>query len=304
MRVVLLPEFGIENLVLGEAPEPSPAAGEVLLAVEASTINPADAGLVSGSLAARIPSGTTPPFTPGWDLAGRIIAVGDDVDESLVGKRAVGYSPWFTTGLGTQAEFVALPLANIATAPESLAATQLTTLGLNGLTAWRAIDELALRPGDSLAILGAAGGVGGFATELAVARGVRVIAVVSDKDRAYARELGASSVLARGSSVRDILPAGVDALLDTASVASAALADIRDGGRYVTVTTSPESVRGITVTRIGARPDARALETLVAMASAGSLHTPVTQTFAAKYVKAAYREFAAGSHSGRIVLTF
>ena len=82
-------------------PDPTPAAGEVLVATEAATLNPADNALVSGALAARFAArGFEPPFTPGWDLAGPVTSVGDGVDPALVGSQVLGFSPVFDTGEG------------------------------------------------------------------------------------------------------------------------------------------------------------------------------------------------------------
>jgi NADPH:quinone reductase len=309
MRAVQIAEFGIQNLTVEELSDPVPAAGEVLIATEAATINPADAAVVSGAAAPGFPPGFKPPYTPGWDLAGRVVAVGDGVRSSLVGQRVVGFSLWFSTALGTQASLVALPVANIAIAPEGLKSSQLTTVGLNGLTAWRAVDEAALVPGEVLVIVGAAGSVGGFALELAVARRIRVIAVAAESDRETILSLGASDVVARehgpiGAGVRKIVPGGADVLIDTASVAAPALEAIRDGGRYVTTTVAPDPVRKITIGRIYGVPNAPALATLMGMASTGMLHTPVAREFDVSEAQAAFEEFGARPHYGRIVLTF
>ena len=309
MRAVRLATFGIENIRVDEVTDPIPAAGEVLIATEAATINPADAAVVSGALAAAIPPSIRAPYTPGWDLAGRVVAPGEGVDNTLLGKRVVGFSPWFAAGHGTQASLVALPTDNIAVAPDGLASARLTTVGLNGLTAWRAIDELSPAAGETLVITGAAGSVGGFALELALARGVRVFAAVYERDRDAVLALGASDVVTPeegglAATVRAILPDGADALLDTASLAGATLGAIRDGGRYVTTTNAPAPERGINVTNIYGRADAPALATLIEMATSGRLHTPVARTFPVYEARAAYEEFVSGPHRGRIVLTF
>jgi len=309
MRAVRLAEFGVENIRVDEVADPLPAAGEVLIATEAATINPADAAVVSGAAAAGFPPSIRAPYTPGWDLTGRVVALGAGVDNALRDARVVGFSPWFEAGHGTQASRVALPVSNIGVAPDGLPAVQLTTVGLNGLTAWRAIDELNPVAGETLVITGAAGSVGGFALELAIARGVRVIAAVRERDRDALLALGASDVVASedgdlATTVRRILPDGADALFDTASFAGASLGAIRDGGRYVTSTDAPASERGITTTKIYGRADAPALATLIEMAAAGRLHTPVARTFDMSDARAAYKEFASGPHRGRIVLTF
>jgi NADPH:quinone reductase-like Zn-dependent oxidoreductase len=310
MRAVQLNDWGIENIRAEDARDPVAAAGEVLIATEAATINPADLSMVSGRFASWLPASISAPYTPGWDVAGRIVAVGDGVDASLVGSRAVGFSNWVEAGHGTQASLVALPRGNVATAACGLASAQLTTVSLNGLTAWAAIKELGLETGQTLVIAGAAGSVGGYALELAVARGIRVIAAVSGRDRDYVRNLGASEAAARedgdlGAVVRKFVPDVADALFDTTtSLASAGLGAVKDGGMYVTSTTPPESERGIRATKIYGLPDGDALQTLVDMATAGRLHTPVAREFNVGQARAAYEEFASGPHRGRIVLTF
>jgi NADPH2:quinone reductase len=309
MRAVRLPDFGIENLKVEELEDPVPAAGEVLIAVNAATINPADAAVVSGAAAGGFPPTFKAPYTPGWDLAGHVTAVGDGVDGDLVGKRVVGFSLWFAEAHGTQASLVALPLENIAVAPDTLSDAQLTTVGLNGLTAWACLEEAALQPGEILVVTGAAGSVGGYVTEIAVSRGFRVIGVASARDTEPLKTYGVSDVVTKeqgdlGAAVRAILPDGADVLIDTASIAGPALAAIKDGGRYVTSTVAPDTERDITIGHIYGVPNAPALATLVELASAGTLHTPVAKTFDVNDVQAAYTEFGAAPHYGRIVLTF
>jgi NADPH2:quinone reductase len=133
--------------------------------------------------------------------------------------------------------------------------------------------------------------------------------VAAGSDRETVLSLGASDVISRadgptGAGVRKIVPSGADVLIDTASVAAPALEAIRDGGRYVTTTVAPGPVRDITVGRIYGVPDAPALAMLVGMAAAGTLHTPVAREFDVSEARAAYEEFGARPHYGRIVLTF
>jgi NADPH:quinone reductase len=216
----------------------------VLIATEAATINPADLAIVTGTAAPRFPPEAIPPYIPGWDLVGQVAGSADGADNTMKGARVVGFTNWFRTGRGTQASVVALPAANVVIAPDGLPSAKLTTVGVNGLAAWRGLADLNLSTGDTLVITGAAGGVGGFATELAVARGLTVIAAVREDARRDARALGAHAVARVGEEelgtvVRRIVPDGADALLDTASIGAAALGAVRDGGRYVTVTVPP-----------------------------------------------------------------
>lgn len=309
MKRVSISSFGVDNLQVLEVNDAVAGPGEILIQADAATINPADFGVISGATAGGFPPSFQPPYTPGWDVAGHVVAVGDGVDASWVGERVVGFSLWFATSVGTQAGLVALPVENVAKAPDILPAEQLTTVGLNGLTAWRAVDELDPQVGETIVVGGAGGSVGGYALQLIIARGARVIAAVSAKDGDKVRSLGASDVAARedgpvGPSVRALIAAGADGFLDTASIGAPALDAVRDGGRYVTTTAPVESARNIRTANIYGVPDAEALATLVQMASDGQLDTPVAMTFDVTDAAAAYREFAAGGHSGRIVLTF
>jgi NADPH:quinone reductase len=309
MKAVQVGEFGIEQVKVREVADPSPGQGEVLIATEAATINPADFAVATGAVAARLPWGSAPPYTPGWDLVGRIVATGAGVDPAVIGSRVLGFSLWFESLRGTQASLVALPIGNVVPAPDGLPSAQLTTVGLNGLTAWRGLADLKLASGETLVVTGASGSVGGFAVELAAARGFTVIGVVREEQKQDALELGAAASVSAtaadlGAAVREIIPGGADALLDTASIAGAALAAIRDGGKYVTVTATPSAERGIDVFRSGGRMDGPALSTLADMATAGRLHTPVAHAYGVDDVRAAYEAFAKRTGRGRLVLTF
>jgi NADPH:quinone reductase len=309
VRAVRVEEFGIDKVEVRELPDPTPGIGEVLVATEAATVNPADAAVASGAAAPRFPTGAIGPFTPGWDVVGTITACGDGVDSSLVGTSVIGFSLWFESFRGTQASLVALPIGNVVPAPDGLAPVHLTTVGLNGLTAWRGLADLRLTGGESLVITGAAGGVGGFAVELAASRGFSVVGIVHEEDADQALALGATSAISSegedlGRRVGELVPGGADALFDTASIGAGALAAVRDEGKYVTVTNLPSPERGVDVFRSGGRMDAEALATVAAMASAGHLQTPVAQTFELDQARDAYRAFAKRAGRGRIVLTF
>lgn len=309
VKAVQVARFGPEHVEVAEVADPSPGQGEVLIATEAATINPADFAVVAGAVAARLPWGSAPPYTPGWDLVGHIVATGEGVSPSVIGSRVLGFSLWFESLRGTQAALVALPVGSVVAVPEDLRSAQLTTVGLNGLTAWRGLADLKLAGGETLVVTGACGSVGGFAVELAASRGFTVIAVVRAAQKQEARELGAARAVSAsdadlGAAIREIIPQGADALLDTASVAGPALAAIRDGGRYVTVTTLPSAERGIDVFRSGGRMDAPALRTLADMASTGRLHAPVARTYGIDDARAAYQAFPGRTGRGRFVLSF
>jgi NADPH:quinone reductase-like Zn-dependent oxidoreductase len=309
MRILNVDEFGVDNIVVLDAADPVPGDGEVMIKADAATINPVDYAIVTGAAVPRFPADARSPYTPGWDVVGTVVAIGSGVAGSLLGQRVLGFTVWFVSGRGTHASLVTLPLSDVTPVPDVLPSVQLTTVGLNGLTAWRAIDEIDPQPGEVLAITGAAGAIGGFATQLALARGVDVVAIVRMKDQAVAQSLGATYVVDGDtddlrSSVIGAVGRAADAMLDTATLKEAALNVVVDGGRYVTLTETPAPARGITVTRAYGRMDQRGLRKLVEMASAGQLRTPVARTFPIEAAKQAYEAFAAGVPRGRVVLTF
>ena len=299
IAVTVTTPSGPDSIEVLELPDPEPAAGEVLVATEAATLNPADAGVVSGALTQRFPAGSRPPYIPGWDLAGTVTAVGDGVDSALIGRQVLGYSQWFAAAHGTQAGLVALPLEQVAAASRALPSHELTTFGLNGLTALHLVQSA----GEAATVLvtGAAGGVGKLAVELALHAGKTVIASAAEKDREELLSTGALFVARDvpdlGAAVRELIPGGVDAVLNAVPGAAIGLEAVRDGGRYRSVSAIPESERGIDVARVGVHVDGPGLAEIVALAESGAITTRVAKSFPVTHATEAYR--ALNDDSGR-----
>jgi len=307
IAVTVTTPSGPDSIEVLDLPDPAPAAGEVLVATEAATLNPADNGLVSGAFAERLAGRFEPPYIPGWDLAGTVTAVGDGVDPALVSQQVLGYSQWFATAHGTQAGLVALPLDQIATTSRALPSHELTTFGLNGLTALHLIQSAD--DATTLLITGAAGGVGKLAVELALHAGKTVIASAAEKDRDELLATGAQfiprDVPDLGMAVRELYPGGVDAVLNTAPGVPVALEAVRDGGRYRSVSVIPDSERDIDVARVGVHVDGPGLVELVRLAEDGVITTRVAQTFPATHATEAYRALNDGaSRRGKLVLVW
>ena len=298
---------GPEVIEVVDLPAPTPGAGEVLVRVKAATINPADAGVMSG-VYGPLPPFVSLPAIPGWDLAGTVEAVGDGVDEALAGAYVLGYSQWLGTGVGTQAELVVLPADGVVPADESIAPSELATVALNGLTALQALDLAGVAEGTTVLVTGAAGGVGGFAVELAAGRGARVFALAAEKDREAVLGFGAAEFVDRdgdpAAQVHALLPDGVDVVIDTATVGDSIDAVLRDGGYFASVRDAGEHGRGITAKRVGVRPNRDQLGVLAGLAARGELTLRVAKTYPAEQARAAYEDFVAGGNRGRVVITF
>ena len=313
MQAVGFSEFGgPEVLGLVSLPVPVPGPGEVRVRVAAAAVNPTDLAFRSGGHRS-MPDGMSPPYVPGMDLAGVVdVAGADAAGQWATGDRVMAaVSPWAPGG-GAQAEFVVVAADALARVPGQISLEAAATLPMNALTVRAALDELALRPGQALGVTGAAGAVGGYAIQLARAEGLRVIADASPADEDLVAGLGADVVVPRGPGVaariRQVLPDGVDALLDAAVMGPPVLSAVRDGGRVIAVRPfAGEAERGITVSLVLVfrhLHEGDTLARLAELADKGVLSLRVADVLPAARAAEAHRRFEAHGVRGRLVLTF
>ena len=307
MRAVTVTEYGgPEALRLSEVALPQPGPGEVRVAVAARPVNPIDVFIRSGALKDMVPARDS--YTPGLDFAGTVDAVGPGVSEFAVGAPVIGLSPWFVTQAGSYADAIVVPAEVLAAAPRTVDLTAASTLPLNGITAALAVNEVALSAGTTVLVTGAAGGVGGYAVQLAANAGARVLAVAASEDADLVRSLGATTVLAKDvnlvEAVHQEFPSGVDAVIDAASLGTEVIGALRDGGRFAAVLSpaAPESERGITVATIQHAPDGAMLAKLATDVDARELTLRVADTFPLTDAASAHERFEKGGLRGRIVL--
>ena len=236
MRQVVCRAFGpIENLAVEEVPNPQPRPGEVVVAVRAAGVNFVDALLVQGLYQIKPPL----PFTPGGEIAGEIIQLAADVDALAVGDRVV-----VSCGLGGFVEQLAVPAVMARRMPARLSFTQGAALVQSYATALFALARrVTLQPDDWVLVLGAGGGVGLAAVDVARHLGARVIAAASSADKlAAAAALGASAGVNYEtedlkSRVREIAGGGVHVIVDPVggSYSDAALRTLRAFGHYLII---------------------------------------------------------------------
>lgn len=306
MRAVQFDRYGgPEVLRLDEVPTPEPARGQVVVAVEATAVHPGDLIARSGGFAAVIEARKI--YRLGWDFYGRVHATGAGVHDLAEGEAVVGMTDWLRDLNGTHAEFVAVPRSAVVTAPANLNPDAAAALPVNALTASQALDLLPLSAGDTLVIVGAAGAVGGFALELAVHRGLRVLGVAGRGDEPFIRARG-GEYLDRdadlATQVRTLLPGGADALFDTASLAQPTLEAIRDQGTYcgVIYPYAPTPMRDITVTTVGVHSNPETLADLVDLAEAGTLTPRVAARYPLADAAQAHQHLARGGIRGDVIL--
>ncbi|MFI6366666.1 NADP-dependent oxidoreductase [Nocardia sp. NPDC050630] len=307
MRAVVVRRPGPKAVAeIIEVPTPEPGPGSVRVKVAAATVNPVDL-MVRNGVGGTAFAAPRDQWGIGWDVAGVVDAVGSGVDFT-VGQQVIGISDRLDISLAAQADYVVLEAQNIAPAPTSVPATAAATIPLNGLTALQALAALDLTPADSLLITGAAGAVGGYAVELAAARGIRVIAVASAADESTVRSFGATDFIPREvnlpDAVRALIPGGVDAALDAAALGPETLAAVRARGRFVSISVpaTPIPLRGTKVTTVLVHADRTQLDELVALVDKGQLTLRVAQTYPLDAVADAQQRLAAGGLRGRLVL--
>jgi len=214
MHVAEVTAFGApEVLRLAERPDPAPAPDEVVVRIRAANVNPTDLAVRSGQARQRMPD-VQPPIVLGWDLAGEVTAVGSEAHGFEPGDRVLGMIPFGRIGgrVGAYAQAAAVDPGWLAPISTDLDDATAATLPLNALTARQALDIIDAPPGATLLVTGASGAVGGFATQLAVRAGLRVLAQASHDDEDWVASLGATEVLARETDLATI--GTVDAVLD------------------------------------------------------------------------------------------
>ena len=235
MRGAAYDRFGDLDVltVRDDLPEPPVGPDTVLVRTHAAGVNPVDLTIRAGGLAGAFPHHF--PIIPGWEVAGVVEAAGPAVHGLAPGDEVFGYVRRDDVQWGTTAELVPAPQRCVARAPSSLSLTEGAAVPLAGLTAYLALTEaLEVGEGDRVLVHRAAGGVGFFAVQIAVALGAHVIGTASPRNHAFLRDAGCAEVVDHAAGpVSGQLAEPVDAVLDLVGNATLrdSLACVRPKGR-------------------------------------------------------------------------
>jgi NADPH:quinone reductase-like Zn-dependent oxidoreductase len=286
MRAFTLTGFDAPPALRDDVPAPTPAGNAVLVRVHASAANPVDNAIAAGMLSGMVEHEF--PVILGRDYAGVVEQLGSDVTRYSVGDEVYGFlahaNP--TVHDGTWAELIAVPEdASIAHKPASIDLATAGAAPLAAITAMTAVDALELSESDTVLIVGATGGVGSFAVQLAAHAGAAVLAPALPEDEEYLRGLGVSELLDRNAdvaaAVRERHPGGVDAVLDVVSYGPDAFdahaAALKDGGRGASSNSAAGDAPGRT--NVMAVPSPENLERLTQLLDAGTLKVPIQDTY-------------------------
>ena len=296
-------------LTLHTLPVPEPAAGELLIALQAAGVAIWDVEI------RRHPSylkNSRMPLVLGTDGAGTVAALGAGVHGFKVGDSVYAYS-WDNPQGGFYAQYVAVPAERVAHVPAGLSMLQAGAIGTTALTALQGIDDaLHLRAGETVIIHGAAGGVGTLAVQFAKLRGARVLATVSGGDEiALVKSLGADAVVDGrhgdiAAAAHEFAPGGIDALLALAGgeALERCIASLKKDGRlaYPNGVPPPAPHAGVTVTHYDAVPGPAEFERLNTAITAAKLVVPLAGEYPLAAAAEAQRRIEAGHVAGKVVL--
>lgn len=303
MRAVTLDSFDAPPGLRDDLPMPSRGADDVLVRIQASSVNPADAAIASGMLKGMAEYEF--PVTLGRDFAGIVEQVGADVAEYKPGDAVFGFVLHADPSVheGSWADYAVAPQGSVARKPAGVDVAAAAVAPVAGLTAVAAFDALGLSQGDNVLVVGATGGVGSFFVQLAAAAGAHVVAPARADDREYLHDLGAGEVLERdsdfGAQIRERFPDGVDALLDLVSFTPDASL-LRDGGRLA----SPLGAAGEGPGRanVMAAPTTENLERLGSLLDTGALRITIQDTYPLEQAGSALQSLTGTHTQGKLAI--
>jgi NADPH:quinone reductase-like Zn-dependent oxidoreductase len=306
MKAIVLHQFGgPEVLKYEDVPRPEPKADEVLVRVMAAGVNPVDAQMRAGDWVKIF--GPKPPYTPGADIAGVIEQTGANVKKWKPGDPVYGYLDLDRDG--GYAEYTIAKLNEIAAKPKSATFEEAASVGCAALTAWQAlIDSAKLEKGQTVLIHGGSGGVGGFAIQIAKARGARVIATASTHNQETLKQLGADVPVDYTKQKFEEVAKDVDVVLDTVGgdTLARSYAVVKKGGFVATLVDrldkSQLEQHGIRGESIGVKPDAQELAQLAELIDAKKIRPLISQVFPLSEAPKAHEQAATGHTRGKIVL--
>lgn len=298
MKAALLKSYGdIDQFIIDEVPMPKPQAGEVLIKIEASAINPFDLILRQGFMAQFIPLEL--PAVLGGDAAGTIAELGAGVTGLALGDRVVGDFP--ANGKGAHAEYGVLPTSSVAKLPANLSFEQGASLVKAGLTGRQSVGALGVKQGDRVLISGALGMVGRAAIQYLQEIGAKPVAGVRTERLEDARALAGEAI--------DITEVPAEATFDFAistapAVAGNLIAHVRDGGQVASIVPVPQGANAdhrVTILELRHRTDVEMLDAVLRAASKGALVIPIAKTLPLSEIGCA-QIAVAGGVQGKVVL--
>jgi len=304
MKAAYIEKFGgPEVLKVGDLPDPSPAAGQIVVDTVAASINAADWKVRAGEY-----KQANFPLILGRDFSGTVSALGAGVTDLRIGDAVFGV---LETGRdGTYCEKIAIGGAIVAKKPAALSHVDAAAIALTGLTAVCAIEDcLKLKSGETILVQGGAGGVASFAIQLAKHLGARVITTASAANAAYLRGLGADEVIDYNATDFTKAVKNVDAVFDTVGgdVATRSFAVLRPGGRAAFIASggqAPQPERSdVTALRPAVPRTRKLMERVAELQGSGAVRVPDVTLFPLAEAAKALGVSEGRHFKGKLILT-
>jgi NADPH:quinone reductase-like Zn-dependent oxidoreductase len=300
MKAVQFGEYGgVDVLRVADVPMPEPGEGQVLVEVEAASINPGEAKIRAGLLHEIWPA--TFPSGEGSDLAGIVTKVGPGVAGFAPGDEVIG----FTDGRASHAEYVIVEAQHLTAKPANVPWKVGGSLGIAGSTAYAAVRAVSPKPGDTVAVSGAAGGVGSITVQLARQAGADVIGIAGPANHDWLAEHGVKPV-AYGQGLADRLrEAGITAFIDTYGDGYVNIAlelGVAPDRINTVVDFAAVQEHGVKAEGSAAALNAAVLAELAGLVASGDLDVPIAATFPLDDVRTAFELLEQGHTRGKIVL--
>ena len=302
MKAAFIERYGGPDLLkYGDLPDPEAGSGEVVIDVHAASVNAADWKVRAGQYAQA-----TFPLILGRDFSGVISTVGAGVADLKRGDAVFGVCE--SGQEGAYAEKIAVKAPIVAKKPDSLSHVNAAALALTGLTALSAIeDTLRLKPGETILIQGGAGGVAGFAIQLAKHIGARVITTASAANHDYVRALGADEIIDYKATDFTRVVTDCDAVFDTVGgdVAQRSFAVLKPGGRAAFIASGAQAPKpprdDVTSLRPPVGRARRHLERIVELLQAGAVKPPEIKLYRLSQAADAHRLSESRHFRGKLV---
>ena len=305
MKAVRIHGYGGPEVVrVEEIPVPVPGPGQLLVKVAAAGVNPVDWKIRNGGLSANLPIPF--PYTLGCDFSGTVEAVGPGTSRYIAGDAVYGYPSLLRSG--AYAEYIVAEELECAPAPTSIPLAHAAAVPVAAITACEGLFVHGkLQAGETVLILGGAGGVGSMAVQFARQNGAMVYATASTRNQQYLRELGATPIDYTTTRPADVVTAELVFDLVGGSVRPDSFHALKPGGRYVTPVHPVPTAQQLapwqaTGAAYGIQPSSEELAEIAARIDRGHLHIEVETTFPLERVGEALALSEAGRTRGKILL--
>jgi NADPH:quinone reductase-like Zn-dependent oxidoreductase len=310
MHAVRLHHYGAaDELIYEETQRPEPQAGETLVRIHATGINPVDWKTRNGKgRGVALTNTLESPIILGWDIAGTVEATGNGVKGFAPGDEVFGMVRFPDFG-NAYAEYVAAPAIELAKKPANISFAEAAAAPLVTLTAWQALfDAAQLQAGQTILVHAAAGGVGHIAVQLAKWRGARVIGTASTRNADFLRSLGVDQVIDYTRERFEEVTRDVDVVLNTQDRATQqrSFTVLKPGGILVSITDTPDKTLAreyhVRTARILVHPSGEQLTEIAQLFEKGKLHVEVARMLPLAEAAEAHRLSETGHTRGKIVL--